>query len=505
MGLTKASTGFNISVNELIKKKHNEKIIVLAGNPNVGKSTIFNAITGLKQHTGNWAGKTVSNAVGKYSSGDTDFLIVDIPGTYSLAANSKEEEIARDFICFGDVDCVIIVCDATCIERNLNLVIQTLEIKKNVIVCVNLADEAIKKNIEIDFCKLQNLLSVPVIATSAINNKGIDLLKKELKNASEIESKFNIKYSEKTEKAIAIIQQRVSEIIGDCFNCRWISIKLLENDLSIINSIKRYKNYNLLEDKELKQKLILAKNVIGNENITDNIMYTIIKKTEQIANSCVKVQKSGYSGKTKKIDKILTGKYTAIPIMLFILAIIFWITIKGANYPSNLLFNFFGLIQNKLSEFLIYINFPPWLYDMLILGVYRVLTWVIAVMLPPMAIFFPIFTLLEDLGYLPRVAFNMDKCFKKCLACGKQSLTMCMGFGCNAAGVVGCRIIDSPREKLIAIITNNFVPCNGRLAQPHKKQEYYLLLTINNFLNLSLNLIIMIMLIKLRRIEKRTR
>ena len=157
--------------------------------------------------------------------------------------------------------------------------------------------------------------------------------------------------------------------------------------------------------------------------------------------------------------------------MLALLAAVFWITITGANYPSELLSRGLFWVQDRLTDLFVYLHAPAWLHGALVLGVYRVLAWVVSVMLPPMAIFFPLFTLLEDLGYLPRVAFNLDKHFQKCRACGKQALTMCMGFGCNAAGIVGCRIIDSPRERLIAILTNNFVPCNGRFPTFYKRAK----------------------------------
>lgn len=178
------------------------------------------------------------------------------------------------------------------------------------------------------------------------------------------------------------------------------------------------------------------------------------------------IQGGGYSPRDRKIDSILTNKATGFPIMLLTLMGVFWLTITGANYPSQLLSTGLFAVQDKLLELAVAAEIPKALYEVAILGVYRVVAWVVAVMLPPMAIFFPIFTLLEDLGYLPRIAFNLDKYFKKCSACGKQALTMCMGFGCNAAGVTGCRIIDSPRERLIAILTNNFVPCNGRFPPP---------------------------------------
>lgn len=192
------------------------------------------------------------------------------------------------------------------------------------------------------------------------------------------------------------------------------------------------------------------------------IVSTLIKKSEDISKNVVTFSSDEYNATDRKIDKILTSKTFGIPLMILLLGIIFWITIAGANVPSDILASGLFWVQDRLTEFFVFLGTPPLVEGILVQGIYRTLAWVISVMLPPMAIFFPLFTLLEDLGYLPRVAFNLDKYFKKACACGKQALSMCMGFGCNAAGIVGCRIIDSPRERLIAIITNNFVPCNGR-------------------------------------------
>ena len=430
------------------------KIIALAGNPNVGKSTVFNSLTGLHQHTGNWPGKTVSNASGIFKYNNKDYKIYDLPGTYSLISHSEEEEVARDFICFDKYDLVIVVCDAVCLERNLNLVLQTLEITKKVIVCVNLMDEDKKKKINIDLTKLSNILGVPVVGTSARNKNGINELLNNLENTN-----FNpieIKYDDKVEEAINILLPYLEDKIKD-LNPRWVAINLINYEESLYKKITNYLDYDLLEEKIIKNQLIYIKEE-GNYNIVDNL----IKKSEEIAKEVVTYENSNYKQKDLKIDKITTSKLFGIPLMIALLMVIFWLTIKGANYPSDLLFQFFSYLEIYILDFLEFLKFPQFLIDLLISGVYKVLTWVVAVMLPPMAIFFPLFTLLEDLGYLPRIAFNLDKMFKKCRACGKQALTMCMGFGCNAVGVSGARIIDSPRERLIAILTNVFVPCNGR-------------------------------------------
>lgn len=485
MGLTAKSVGTNSIDNQFIyqRKSKNEKIIALAGNPNVGKSTIFNNLTGMHQHTGNWPGKTVTTAFGSYDFDGYEYTLVDLPGTYSLLSHSQEEEIARDYICFGDADAVIVVCDAVCLERNLNLVLQILEITQDVIVCVNLLDEAKKKNISIDLNRLSRLLGVPVIGTNGQDKRTLIALMEQIYRTTRKDKKNTLKiancnstsvcpeelihYPAPVEDGIQALIPKLEGLLPQKLSKRFVALKIIDGDSKLLSSIGNYIGYQLLEDEDfinIQSQVYLeceASN-LDKGQLKDSLVSTILTKATAIARSVISFTRKDYDHRDRMIDKLLTSRTTGFPIMLALLVVVLWITITGANVPSALLYDGLFWIEERLFIFADYIHMPVFLQGVLISGMYRVLAWVISVMLPPMAIFFPLFTLLEDLGYLPRVAFNLDHQFHKAHACGKQSLTMCMGFGCNAAGVIGCRIIDSPRERLIAILTNNFVPCNGR-------------------------------------------
>ena len=410
--------------------------ICLAGNPNVGKSTIFNGLTGLHQHTGNWAGKTVENSDGICIYNKQKYRFIDIPGTYSIMSDSEEEEIARDYICFGEYDCIVIVVDGTCLERNLNLVCQILEITDRVVLCVNLIDEAKKKEIYIDINKLSKILGIPVVQTVARKKKTLKNLLEKISDVcnNDVFSKKNSdifklnRYNEKIEFCIKVLMETLLKSVKNRRMARWIAIKLIENNKNIINKISKYFKinfWNMNEEIRYIRKILNDAN-ISEKNISDILVEEIFKNIEKIIREVI-VSREEYSKRDKKIDKILTSKIFGIPLMLFFLGLIFWLTIVGANYPSSLLSNLFSILEQKLSNSFDYMNVPFWIKGILVEGMFRTLGWVISVMLPPMAIFFPLFTLLEDLGYLPRIAFNLDSFFKKVGTTGKQALTMCMG------------------------------------------------------------------------------
>lgn len=409
-----------------MRAAHSTPVIALAGNPNVGKSTVFNALTGSRQHTGNWSGKTVANAYGAMRCGSTPMTLVDLPGTYSLRARSAEERAARDFLASGEADVTILVADATCLERNLILVLQVLEITSRAVLCLNLMDEARRKHIRIDIHALEHALGIPVVPCAARQGRGLPELTRAVRR---------------------VLEQRAP--------ARTAAIRYPDG---IENAIQRS---DLPRAAALDALVQSPPPGLTAEQLDDQITAAAALRAEEIALCCVQVPEAACE-RDRRIDCILLSRRWGVPLMLLLLAAVFYITLSGANVPSTWLSEHLLGLTEPLAAALSALGLPPFAVSLLTDGLWRVLATVVSVMLPPMAIFFPLFTLLEDAGYLPRVAFQLDHAFQRAHACGKQSLTMCMGFGCNACGVTGCRIIDSPRERLIAMLTNAFAPCNGR-------------------------------------------
>ena len=446
------------------------KTIALAGNPNVGKSTVFNALTGMHQHTGNWAGKTVGNAFGSYRFENRQYTLVDLPGTYSLFAHSKEEEFAGEYITAGKCDAVAVVCDATCLARSLHLVLQIAERTPNVLVCVNLMDEAKRHGLEIDLEELSLRLSLPVVGLSARSGKGLSEFRA---SAAEIcktprEEAFYVEYPAAVEASILQLEGIFAGSAEKLpLSARALALELLQDETGTVQLCRKHFGTDLYAHPQTVAAVArvfaeLREKGFDKIRLEDTFSGSIDRAAKDIADSAVTESPQKRKRVQDALDRLFLERKTGVPIMLLLLLLVFWITIVGANYPSEALSALLFRIQDYLLLFCDKIGVSPWLRDMLVLGMYRVLAWVVAVMLPPMAIFFPLFTLLEDFGYLPRVAFHLDHQFRKADTCGKQALTMCMGFGCNAVGVTGCRIIDSPRERLVAMLTNSLVPCNGR-------------------------------------------
>lgn len=443
--------------------------IALAGNPNVGKSTLFNLLTGLKQHVGNWPGKTVARAEGGFGYGGQRMKVVDLPGTYSLLAHSPEEQIARDHLLFGGSDATIVLVDATAVERNLNLVLQILQIHDRVVVALNLMDEARRRGMEIDHRSLARELGVPVVPIVARTGEGVghllDAVGELVAGRTKVRAR-QVPLDARLDAPVRALSDELGRRFPGLTSTRWVALRLLDGDPSVRDGLA---DGTLTAGRapaatavaEILDHAERARAQLGAET-KDRLVESLFRDAERIAQKVMVEAGIGARDFQARLDRVLTSRLWGPLVMVGGLTLVFWITIVGANVPSQLLFDALFWLGDRGRAAFEGLGAPWWLTGFVWDGAYRALAWVVAVMLPPMAIFFPVFTLLEDLGYLPRVAFNLDWLFAKAGAHGKQALTMAMGLGCNAAGVIAARVIESPRDRLIAILTNNFVPCNGR-------------------------------------------
>lgn len=472
-----------------VKTGNWDYLVALAGNPNTGKSTVFNALTGLRQHTGNWPGKTISRAEGGYRYGEKNYKLVDLPGTYSLLSASADEEVAREFLLFGHPDVTVVVCDATALERNLNLLLQVRQITGRVVVALNLMDEARAQGIEVEARGLARDLGVRVVPVAARRGEGLEDLLKAVREAAEENPSprpfLPVVEDKRVRQALDRVREELLGFLPGLHQAHWIALRLLEGDASILAALRTGRLGELREEsvagmegggkpagagspvpeglEAWLEEVERQRWELGG-NLHDPMVETLYAEAERLARRHVRRDGLEHNpGWRNRLDRLLTGKWTGLPVMALILLAVLWLTIIGANVPSAMLANLLvDQGQPWLKGLAAGAGVPAWVSGLLVDGVYLTMAWVVSVMMPPMAIFFPLFTLLEDFGYLPRVAYNLDGIFRRTGAHGKQALTMAMGFGCNAAGVIATRIIESPRERLVAILTNNFALCNGR-------------------------------------------
>lgn len=440
--------------------------VALCGNPNVGKSTVFNALTGLKQHTGNWTGKTVESAAGTVRLDGICFQLFDLPGTYSLLNGSPEEMVTSDFLAFEAYDAVVVVCDAGALERGLSLLVQMAQACPNILLCINMMDEARKRGIQINAALLEKLLEIPVVSVSASKKEGLKALKEAIARmllSPRTAAANRVAYSTLLEQSIDALSAEITTKVSQAKG-RFTAIRALTGDAYFVQRLAKQSSdperlLGMIEREKRSLHTALGSKAAISDGIIAQNHAAAAALCSQIWRKC---EASACDQRQLCADRLMARKSVGIPLMLLSLGVILYITLLGANKPSAWLSEALHMLQPRLISLLEKCSLPSQMIDLLVNGMYRTTAWVVSVMLPPMAIFFPLFTLLEDWGFLPRIAFHLDRCFQHCGSCGRQALCMCMGLGCNAVGVTGCRIIHSPRERLIAILTNALIPCNGR-------------------------------------------
>jgi ferrous iron transport protein B len=443
----------------------------VAGNPNVGKSVIFNALTGSRQHVGNWPGKTVERAEGRFYHQGREIRLVDLPGTYSLAAQSPEEVIARDYILSGEPDMVVDIVDATSLERNLNLTLQILELTDRVVIALNLMDEVRRQGWEVDTERLEADLGVPVVPTVATEGEGLPELVKAIADVAEGGEEthpVSVDYGLTIEGYIESLQADLGRTgVGD--RSRWIAVKLLEDDPEIVEAFRRGDStaMGLAAPSALPEALqaLLRRAVRLREGIRPDAKVEIVRRRYELAHDIVhrvaRRLRPEEDSLTERIDRIVTHRVWSWPITLAVFLVIFWITIKGGEIGGGWLEDGFSWLIGAARAWLTSIQAPWWVTGALVDGFTVGVGTVITVMLPPMIILFTAFALMEDLGLLPRIAFNLDRPMQALGSQGKQTLTWGMSFGCNVTGVMASRIIENRKVQLAAILTSPLIICSG--------------------------------------------
>jgi len=436
--------------------------VALAGNPNCGKTTIFNALTGTNQHVGNWPGVTVEKKEGILKFEGKQYNIVDLPGTYSLGAYSEDEVVARDFILKEKPDLVINVVDATNIERNLYLTTQLLEMEVNVIIALNMMDETQNMGIKIDIDSLSEQLGVPIIPTIASRLKGIDDLKIKLSETigSDREKTGKIDYGQEINDVIASLKEIIVQDTSlKVYPADFIALKLLENDKYMVDFIEK------------KNPYILEKAKIYVDDLTNSIglepeMVIVDKRYEFIGNAVHKsVKKPKYRIETTsdKIDKILTHKWFGLPIFIVIMFSIYHLTfaigeeVLGGSV-AYLMESFCEITESLLHS----INAPEMLVSFVVDGIFGGVGAVVE-FVPLIMILYILLGILEDSGYMARAAYVMDRIMRALGLHGKTFISMLVGVGCNVPGIMSARTLDSKKDRMIAILINPFISCGARL------------------------------------------
>lgn len=434
--------------------------LALVGNPNSGKTTVFNALTGSNQHVGNWPGVTVEKKEGKIKFNEKTYNVVDLPGTYSLGAFSEDEIVARDFVLKGNPDVVINVVDATNIERNLYLTTQLLEMNAKVVVALNMIDEAEKRNINFDIEALSKELGAPIIPTIASKRKGIDeLIKKSIELIDkDIEPKAKISYGEDIDREIKNFEKLLNDKNFE-YPSRWIAIKLLEGDKYLYELLSNDKSLNSSDE---------FKDTIGKikDNIDDYELKIVDKRYEFVNNvvrKAVKRPEEAVETKTDKIDKIVTNKWLGLPIFALIMLLVFQLTFAiGQDLLGGLMSDAVGALGEVIKNSLVKANSPEWLISFVSEGVIGGVGAVLE-FIPLIVVLYMLMGVLEDSGYMARAAYVMDNIMRALGLQGKTFISMIVGFGCNVPGIMATRTLDNKKDRMIAILINSFMSCGARI------------------------------------------